>query len=160
MIEKIKNICLFIATAGGLGGLPLGSIISSFLAIPLLGLLKLCFYMSPIACWWIIMFLGGLILFSLFVSIHMTTTIEVDDVVTDKIMGLMLALAAHPLKVRAVVVALIGFHLVRLYIPYLFRKLPVSLLGNTDHFTGMVFCSGLSGIIINLVLHLMFWVAG
>jgi len=159
MMEKIKNICLFMATAGGIGRLPLGSILASFLAIPLLGLLKLCFYMSPALCWWVIMIFGCLILFSLFCAIHMTTTVDVGDVVTDKLMGLMVALAAHPLKVRAVVVAIIGFHLVRLYVPYLLRKFHVSLLGNTDHFAGMVFCSGLAGLIVNLLLHLMFWVA-
>jgi hypothetical protein len=51
-----------------LGGLPLGSIIASFLAIPLLGLLKLCFYMSPITCWWIIIVSGGLTLAEGFVK--------------------------------------------------------------------------------------------
>ena len=159
-MENIKKICLFLATAGWLGALPFGSIFASFLAIPLLGLLNLCFYFSPLICWWLTLISAGLVLFSLFVAIHMTTTVELNDIAADKVMGLMLSLAGLKLTVRTVVVGIMGFHLARLYLPYFYRKLPIPLIGSTDHFIGLVFASGTAGVIINLAIRFMLWTAG
>lgn len=163
--ERMRRICFSIASLGSLGERWLGGVLASTLAIPLLFLFQSLYWLNNLIFYWTLALAGLLFL----VIIQWALLSYRDDfdkcrvanaIVVDKIIGAMIALAGVPLRWRVVIFGFVLFHVVNTVRPfYWYRKL-LNHLERLPGVFGVLLGDLLSGVLVNVFLHVIAWVMG
>lgn len=161
MIEKIKNFFIQIATLKPIGSWFLGGIISAFLAIPFLYCLQFIYsYLPHISSmgWFLI------VLFCL-ISIGLALKEHKNEIVLDKFIGIMITFFNINLTFKVVCFGIILFYVLDFLIPkFIFKCDDFSEQNSSGHgriiqMIHLIIPSMLSGVIINIFLHFVLWIA-
>ena len=137
---------------------PLVTLLSSLLFIPVLFALRLLHGLFPMT----IIAASAVFFVVSLVALYLVLTEPADHcpvLVLDKIFGLMLAFTAIPLTFKFVVVGFCAFHVLRVAMPFVSKRLfgfDFYRLGNVLHF---LLPSLLAGALVNGVLRLVLWIA-
>jgi len=158
-MNKIQKACSMIATCGWCGSLPFGGLLCSSLAIPLVFLFRFLNTLSPWLYWWTVALAVVVMIVSIHFSFRSQKSFYDRTIVLDKIFGLMLALIDMPLNIKIMIVGFCGFHLVRMFTPMFLRRTFSIDLIDMSNMLGVVVPSLLSGVVVNLALRLILWVA-
>jgi hypothetical protein len=167
MIEKIKNFFIQVATLGTLGNWFFGGVVSAILAIPFLYLIQLFHNAFPAVFHsiWIVAVLLCLI------SIYMAIKEHKSHIVLHKFIGIMVAFYTVPLTLKIVFSGILLFYLWDALISFLLFKNHIMFFKKQDGTESehsepgkikqvfyLLFPSIISGIIVNLFLHMALWI--
>ncbi|MFC1894466.1 phosphatidylglycerophosphatase A [Candidatus Dependentiae bacterium] len=158
VLEKIKEYSYNIATIGGLGKWKTGAFIASLLAFPLLIFDRFLYVCSASVFYWFIFLLVAASCLIIYFASNFVDHGYVDNIVWDKVIGLMLTFAYIPLKFRLMLFGFIIFHLINFLRPFILRKCLVQKINELP--LGIEIISGdiISGFICNFFLQLIFWI--
>ena len=155
MITSIKKACAMVASFGPLGCLPLGIVLCSLLAFPLLGLVGVLGYISPALGMWFFVLMAMVLLGA---TLYVMGDPDI-VLVADKVVGLALAHVTLPLTFKLMLISFLGFHAVRLIVPFLIKRFVGYNMHEHLGMLSVVVASVLSGVIINIALRLVVWIA-
>lgn len=155
MNTKFKPICANIVSCGGLGQGPLGSLICSLGAFPLLALFNLLYYFSGTAAWILLALLFAVALIAISVSSWLP---EPPDMLIDKVLGLMLAFLRVPPSIKFAVVGFFAFHSIRLLVPIVLKNSTNFDLHARCGMLGSLVASSVAGVLVNAILHFTLWI--
>ena len=163
--EKLKRICFMIATLGSLGEWWLGGVLASTLAIPLLFLFQSLYWLSNTIFYWTLS--AACVLFLIIIQWALQSSTDEYDrcrvsrsIVCDKIIGAMIALAGVPLRWRVVIFGFLLFHFVNTVQPFYWYRKIIRQLDRLPGVFGVLSGDILSGVLVNVFLHLIAWVMG
>jgi phosphatidylglycerophosphatase A len=157
MANLVSKWCSRIVSCGIPPHVPLGTIIGSLVALPLVALWRIAYDYTPTPMMWFA--LGAFIIAALasFVASRVPAE-EAPLFVIDKVAGLVFVFMGISLTLKLMVIGVVLFHALRVLIP----------LNKYDHYVQMVrfigtenniFYSVLSGLAINILLHFALWIA-
>ena len=137
--------------------MPLGTIIGSLIALPLIELWRLIsVYLPTIMMWYALGVFAIIALSSLLVA--RLPIEEQPPFVADKIAGLMFTFMGIPLTLKLMIIGIILFHALRSLLPlnkYDHHFKFLKLIGAENN----IFYSVVSGFAINMLLHFSLWIA-
>jgi hypothetical protein len=157
MTHKISTWCTHIVSFGIPRYLPLGTVLGSLIALPLIAVWRFAYDYAPAPAMWIAL---GLFLVIALASL-VVSRLPVEEkplFVADKVAGLVFVFIGVPLTLKLVVIGIILFHTLRALLP----------LNPYDHYIRMIkfigiehniFYSVLSGCAVSLLLQCALWIA-
>ncbi|MFA5306340.1 MAG: hypothetical protein WC365_02730 [Candidatus Babeliales bacterium] len=157
MIAKIRKLSAIIVSLGIPHTMPLGTIIGSLVALPLIEFWRLAsIYIPNIMMWCALVFFAIIALSSLLViSLPIE---EQPPFVADKVAGLIFVFMGIPLTIKLMIIGIVLFHALRSLLPYnkydRYLKF-LKLIGAENN----IFYSIISGLAINMLLHFALWIA-
>ena len=155
--EKIKTASFKIATIGSLGEWWFGGVIASLLAIPIL-LLQSIYWLSLSLFYWIVSLGSILFLLAIQWTLKQNPDKPASNIVLDKVIGMIIALAAITLKWRVIIFAFALFHFLNIFRPFNFYKKLITYMEKLPDVFGILGGDILSGICVNLLLQAIAWI--
>jgi phosphatidylglycerophosphatase A len=159
-MTKIKEICLNISSLGKLGQHRLiGGLIASFAAIPIVFILNF-FAEINLSLFYILL----LILLILSFGITQLALMLISDkdpgiIVLDKVVGLAAVFIYVPLTIKFILVGFVLFHILNFLLNYLIMRFVHIDIERLPGAIGILISDILSGLVINLFLRLIIWIA-
>lgn len=158
ILEKLKKISFDIATFGGLGDWKSGGILASFLAFPILLLGKVLYNFIPTYFFWIISFLILLSFLVIFLALRFISDKYPSQIVLDKVIGMVITFVCVPLKWKLMLFGFIFFHALNFFRTFLFCKTLGEKMDDLPFGLGIIVGDIISGLMCNIVLHLIVWI--
>jgi hypothetical protein len=160
MLKSISAWCAKVVSLGIPAHMPLGTLLGSLMAFPLIILGNVLVHYAPMALCWIIMGALCIAIVALLIASRLSAE-QTPLFVIDKIIGLIFAFTCFftiELNVKRALIGFVVFHGLRVLMPMnkYVRYLELFKLGATDNNS---FYSVISGLIVNLVLGFSIWFA-
>ncbi len=156
MSARCDKYCLMITSCGLPQNIILSSLVGSLYAFPLLLLFRLIHTYFPMVAMWGL----GIMLFISFIALYRSLRLASQQQVAialDKMWGMVVVFIHIPLLWKFVVVGFISFHVIRVLMPWLGRRLFSIDFYHWGMLPGLIALTLCSGLVVNGMLHLMLW---
>ncbi|MFA6263614.1 MAG: hypothetical protein WCW33_03395 [Candidatus Babeliales bacterium] len=157
MTNIVSKWCLRIVSLGIPAHVPLGTIIGSLVALPLVALWRIAYDYAPTPMMWFALSAFIVAALTSFVASRVPAE-QAPLFVIDKVAGLVFVFMGIPLTFKLMVIGVVLFHLLRILLPlnkYDNYVQMIKFIGTENN----IFYSVLSGLAINILLHFALWVA-
>ena len=154
MFDVVKKYSAHVVSCGVSFQLPLGTMIGSLLAFPLLGLEQMLAYFSATLAFWFLFVVALVSLVSLYV---VTLTYDEIPLVIDKVLGLAIFCKGQGWAIKLMMVSFVFFHVLRGLFPFLVKKI-VGHSISFGTFLDILWPSITAGIAGNVLMRFMMWV--
>jgi hypothetical protein len=157
VITNIRNASKYIVSLGIPHTMPLGTIIGSLIALPLIELWRLSSIYLPTIMMWCALGIFAIIALSTLLVARLPIE-EQPPYVADKAAGLIFVFMGIPLTLKLMIIGIVLFHALRALLP----------LNKYNHYLnffkligaeGNILYSVVSGFAINMLLHFALWIA-
>jgi phosphatidylglycerophosphatase A len=158
ILSRIYKISYDIATIKSLGRTKIGALVASFLVFPLLVCMQLLARVSTAFLQWFV--ISGIVLFLFMIYGAMKHDPEngAGAIVLNRVLGLLIAFWAVPLRLKVMFFGFILFHVIDYFLPAFFKKF-FDKLSSLPGLLGVVAKDVIAGLLVNMLLLLILWVA-
>jgi len=153
MFELITGYARMIVSCGPCASIPYASIACSLFALPLLVVIHMLYWLSPVIG---IAFVGVCAAVALASFLIVALTYQQTEFILDKIIGVMLVFMAVPFTAKFMLIGLVLFHSIRFLVPFMLKSFAPSLRYSVWH---SVLASLGAGLLTNVFLRFVMWVA-
>ena len=152
----LKKVSVMVATGGPVGAGPLGALVYSLLALPVLVLFNGVHYFSVQLAWAILLIVSA----AAVISILAIRSTEYESViVVDKVLGMICALLFIPWSLKVIAVGFALFHVMRFVLPIVCKVFFSFDVKQKLGYASVVVPSVLTGVLVNIVLRFALWLA-
>jgi len=156
MNDIVKKVSVMIATGGPVGAGPLGALVYSLLAFPVLVMFNGLYYFSAHMAWAVLLAVAAVSV----ISILVVRSTEYESViVVDKVLGLICALLFVPWSLKIMAVGFALFHMMRFVLPIICKVFFSFDVKQKLGYAHVVVPSVLTGVMVNFVLRFALWLA-
>lgn len=156
---KIKEWCLKIASLGTIGHLPFGAQVAALVAFPILVILAWLLALSP----FIFYLTTGLIVVVALAAILGALCCECDHhpgvIVLNNFLGMLIAYMFIPLTIKFAAIGFLLFYLVKFLVPLVIKTVVGIDLDRWPVFVQLVGVDLLAGLLVNIFLQFVWWMA-
>jgi phosphatidylglycerophosphatase A len=158
ILGRIYKFSYDVATIRSLGRTRLGALLASFLVFPLLICMQLLARVSIAFLQWFV--ISGIVLFIFMIYGAMKHDYEnaPKAIVLNKVLGLLIAFWAVALRWKVMIFGFVLFHVIDYFLPTFFRKI-FDRLSALPGILGVISRDVIAGLLVNMLLILILWVA-
>jgi hypothetical protein len=160
ILEKLKEYSFDLATVGRIGSWFGGGLIASFLAFPLILILRFFANITPYFFYWLLVSLFIFYVIIIFLAVNFISDRFPSEIVLDRIVGLTIAFWAIPIHWKLMVVSFFAFHLINFFRPFFFYKILEEKIEKFSFALSIIIGSIISGVLLNLFMRLVVWISG
>ncbi|KKP24351.1 MAG: hypothetical protein SZ59_C0002G0197 [candidate division TM6 bacterium GW2011_GWF2_28_16] len=160
ILKNIKEFCFNVATLFGMGEVWGKSVLATIVSFPIIILGRFFYDVLPINIFlWIICILFLLSLIILYLAINFITEKDKSCIVLNKTIGMIFVFIGVTLRTKLVITGFVMFHIVALIAPYIFYRVFNRKIETLPAHVGIIFGNIIYGIICNIFLKLLAWIA-
>lgn len=156
---KLKEWCLKVASLGSIGYLPFGAQVAALLALPVLGILG---WLLVLHAFIFYVAIGGIFLLVLS-SVYGALWCECDHhpgvIVLNNFLGMLVALIFIPLSIKFVAIGFLLFYLIKFLVPLVIKTVLHIDLDRLPLFVTLIGIDVIAGLLVNIFLQFVWWMA-
>ena len=157
-IEKLKELSFKVSSFGSLGEWWLGGFISSFSAVPILYFLRTAYLIGDEIFYFSLIFILVLIVSAAQLSLVFDYDRTMNTMVLDKILGVMIAFAFVPIRIKIVCFGVLLFHILNTIQPFELYRRVIHYMEKMPGLLGLFLPEVFSGVLVNIFIKTIIWV--